>query len=168
MADQTTDALKEANQIALELGDKKKSTDSTTSQTKTAVVSTQTKTDSSKTVAQVVAKKPVVEKKKKIIKKVEAKKKASSPNKSKTKAPVVAYSKTTLVDIVAQSPSEEVPIQTTETKRVYEDNYVDLKNPLSEDNSKGGLIETLGGLAMILIVIEVIVIILLLISTFLK
>ena len=168
MADETTDALKEANQIALELGDKKKSTDSTTNQNKTAVVSVQTKSDSSKTVSQVVTKKPVVEKKKKAVKKVEVKKKVSSTNKSKPKTQVVAYSKTTLVDIAAQSPPEEVPVQTMETKRVYEDNSVELKNPLSEDNSKGGLIETLGGLAMVLIVIEVVIIVLLIISTFFK
>ncbi|MFA6064289.1 MAG: hypothetical protein WCW44_03620 [archaeon] len=169
MAEESNDALKEANQIALELGDKKKSTDSTSNQTKSTVVSVQTKTDSTKPQAKSVQKKSAGSvKKKKVVKKVVVKKKVVLSEKSKAAAPVLPYSKTTLVDIAAENPVGEESASETSDKRVFENDSVELKNPLSEDKYKGGLIETLGGLAMVLIGIEVVIIILLLISAFFK
>jgi len=152
---ENTDALKEAAELADEIGNGNKSSNSSNAQ--------KVKDSSKSNTEQASQKEVVVVKTKKVVKKVVVAKKSKGTSKSKKEKPKLAYSKTNLVDIAAQVPTENTSSVVVETKRTYVDNSVELKNPLSEDNSKGGLIELLGGLAMVLIGIEIVIIILLVI-----
>jgi hypothetical protein len=153
----SSDALKEASQIALELGEKNNS-----NVPQTASANTETK--------QVVeekllpAPKKVVVVKKKVVKKVVAKKSAKPVVKSKL-SKKVDDSKTSLVDVAKEESEEEAVASIIESDSPPEEEKFVLKNPLSPEKSNGGLIELAGGVAMVLIGLEIVVIFLILIYT---